>query len=613
MIMAARRSRKSASATDGRLHFIMWVFAACACVIIIRLATLQILDYGLYSLYASDQHDLEAKLLPTRGQIFLRDDADGQLHPLATNRIAWQIYVVPKEMPDPVSVAHALATGLQMPDVDMVAKLTKKPDDPYEAIAKDVDPTLVAALKAQNLPGVGFVQLSARLYPEKGLGGQLIGFVSPDDNGNPVGHYGVEGSLNSILAGTPGTLSAEKDASGHQLIIGQTDLQGAVNGSDVVLTIDRTIQYEACALIQQAVAAHQADQGSILIMDPQTGAIMAMCSSPDFDPSNYGKVSDLSVLNNPVTFGSYEPGSIFKAFTLSAGLDAGKITPNSTYVDKGVVEIDNFKIHDADLQTHGVETMTTVLDQSYNLGTIFVEQQLGPDVFRKYVQAFGFGVKTGVGLTPEAKGDISSLSKKGDIFAATGSFGQGISVTPVQLVAAYGALANGGKLMQPYIVDEIIHPDGTREKTKPQVIGQPITSRTASLITGMLTSVVENGLGKRAAVPGYYVAGKTGTAQVASSNGTGYLKDVTIGSFAGYAPATDPKFVMLVKIDHPRDVQWAESSAAPLFGQMAQFLLSYLQVPPERPITAPPPAPILFTHSSSTSATSTPSSPEPAP
>ena len=328
--------------------------------------------------------------------------------------------------------------------------------------------------------------------------------------------------------------------------------------------------------------------------------MLALCSSPDFDPSNYGKVPDLSVLNNPVTLDAYEPGSVFKAFTMAAGLDANKINPKSTYLDKGVEEIDNFKIKDSDGVAHGVQDMTTVLDESLNLGTIFVQRQLGKDAFRQYVQAFGFGAKTGIGLTPESKGDVSSLAKKGDIWAATGSFGQGITTTAIQLAAAYASLANGGRLLRPYIVDEIIHPDGTREKTKPTVVSQPITARSSRLITGMLVSVVENGHGKKAGVPGYYVAGKTGTAQVASSKG-GYQKDVTIGSFAGYAPASDPKFVMVVRINHPRDVQWAESSAAPLFGQMAKFLLSYFQVPPERPVATPKET-ALFTQTTSTAA-----------
>jgi cell division protein FtsI/penicillin-binding protein 2 len=308
-----------------------------------------------------------------------------------------------------------------------------------------------------------------------------------------------------------------------------------------------------------------------------------MCSAPDFEPTLFNKVEDIKILGNPVVLNAYEPGSVFKAVTMAAGLDAEKIMPKTTYVDTGVEHIDDFDIKNADKKAHGLQTMIQVLDESLNTGTIFVQRQLGKDLFRKYIESFGFGKKTEVGLTPEAKGNIAPLTRKGNVFAATASFGQGITVTPIQLTAAYAAIGNGGRLLHPYIVDEIIHPDGSHEKTKPY--GTQIISRRASrLASGMLVSVVEDGHGKRAKVPGYFVAGKTGTAQVARKDGPGYEKDITIGSFAGYAPANDPKFVMLVKIDHPRDVQWAESSAAPVFGEVAKYLLTYLQVPPERPI-----------------------------
>ncbi|MFA5185526.1 MAG: penicillin-binding protein 2 [Patescibacteria group bacterium] len=577
---------------DKRLNYLRFFFVLAGVAIVLRLGYLQVMEYGLYALLASDQHDLQTKLLPTRGQILVRDKADGSLRPLASNRLSWQVYAVPKEMKDPVSVAHALSETLGLPDVDVVAKLTKRPDDPYERIAQDVDQDKIDALKAKDLPGIGFINVQARFYPEKNLGGQIIGFVGQDDRGMPKGKYGIEGSFDDELAGKVGELVAEKDAGGRRIASGALELKDAVPGSDIVLTIDPAIQYQACLTIKNAVLRFGADNGSILIMNPQSGAIMSMCSSPDFEPAEYGKISDLNVLNNPVTFGTYEPGSVFKAVTMAAGIDAEKITPKTTYVDKGVEEIDDFKIQNSDHLAHGLNSMVDVLDKSLNTGTIFVERQLGRETFRKYILDFGFGKKTGVELTPESKGNVSSLDKKGSIFAATASFGQGITVTPIQLVAAYAAIANGGKLVKPYIVDEIIHPDGRREKTKPLLVSQPISSRASRLVSGMLVSVVENGHGKKAAVPGYWVAGKTGTAQVAKKGGLGYEEDMTIGSFAGYAPANDPKFVMLVKIDNPRDVQWAEASAAPVFGEMAKYLLTYLQVQPERPVNYKPTPPV---------------------
>ncbi len=531
---------------------------------------------------ASDQHDVQTKLIPTRGQILVRDKSDGTLRVLATNRLSWQVYAVPKEMHDAVDTAHQLAQILGLPDVDVVTQITKDLNDPYEKIADDVDQDTVDKLKAAKLEGIGYVKSNARFYPESNMSGQLIGFVGQDANGQPAGKYGIEASYNDLLAGSSGELLAEKDASGRRIAVGLMDMKQATPGADIVLTIDPAIQYQACLTIQNAVRGHVADSGTIVIMQPYTGAVLAMCSFPDFDPAQYGKTRDIAVFNNPATFDPYEPGSIFKAFTLAAGLDAGKIGVNTTYDDKGFEKIDDFTIKNSDGKAHGTKTMTQVLEESLNTGTIFVERLLGREAFRKYLINFGFGRKTNVGLTPEAKGTIASMDKSGEIYAATASFGQGITMTPIQLTAGYAALANGGLLMKPYIVDEIIYADGRREKTKPVEIGRPITQRTSRLISGMLVSVVENGHGKRAGVPGYWVAGKTGTAQVPKKNGLGYESDITIGSFAGYAPASDPKFAMLIEIVHPRDVEWAESSAAPVFGDMAKFLLTYLEVPPER-------------------------------
>lgn len=589
MPIPSNLQRSRSTNIDQRFTALRVVFGLVLFAMIVRLGYLQIVKYGLYSLYASDAHEIARKLQPTRGSVFVRDRTDGALHPLATNRLSWDVYVVPKDIPDADRdrVISAVTSTLQL-DTDEVRQKVYKKEDPYEPLAKDVDDGLVNALKGMNLPGMGYVSRTVRSYPEKSIGGQLIGFVGMDDAGAMVGKYGLESSLQSILAGSPGEMSEETDASGRRLSFGQSEIQEAVNGSDVILTIDRGAQFEACDVIERAVHKHQADSGTLIVMDPKTGAIRAMCSYPDFDPTEYGKVKDIRILNNPAILSAYEPGSVFKAFTMAAGVDAKKVTPETTYTDTGAEKIDKFTIKNSDGKAHGLSTMIQVLDESLNTGTIFVMRALGADVFHRYVQQFGFGERTGIEITPESKGTIASLDKKGEIFPATASFGQGITTTPLQILAGYGALANGGKLMRPFVVDEVVHPDGRREKTKPQVISEPITERASRIVSGMLVSVVEKGHGKRAGVPGYWVAGKTGTAQVVNPATKMYYKDVTIGSFAGFAPVPDPTFVMLVRIDHPRDVQWAESSAAPVFGEMAAYLLNVDRVAPVRPITKTP-------------------------
>ncbi|MBI4363307.1 MAG: hypothetical protein HY545_00455, partial [Candidatus Doudnabacteria bacterium] len=248
----------------------------------------------------------------------------------------------------------------------------------------------------------------------------------------------------------------------------------------------------------------------------------------------------------------------------------------------GEVQVNDFKIKNSDGKANGVQNMSQVLEKSLNTGIVFVEQQLGHDNFKKYVERFGFGKPSDVQLSGEVPGDLNNLNKKSDIFFATAAFGQGITVTPLQLIAAYTAIANEGKMMKPYIVSKVVHPDGSEQEAYPQELGQIIDSKVSATLSAMLVNVVENGHGKRAAVKGYYIAGKTGTAQVAYKDRSGYDPSKNIGTFVGFGPVDDPRFLMLVKVDDPKDVRFAESTAAPAFGSIADFILHYYQIPPSR-------------------------------
>lgn len=436
--------------------------------------------------------------------------------------------------------------------------------------------------KELKIDGIGFSESSFRFYPEKNIGSNILGFVGyvGDDQ---KGRYGLEEFFNQELTGTAGSIKVERDARGKPIIINDREYNKANDGSDLILTIDRSIQFTACQKLNEAVARHGADGGSVIILEPKTGAVLAMCSNPDYDGNNYKDVKDIKIFTNPAIFSQYEPGSIFKVLTMAMALDQEKVTPQTTYEDTGQVIIAKYKIENSDHKSNGVQTMTEVLEKSLNTGAIFAMRSIGPNLFADYVKKFGFGEKTGIELEGESKGDIKNLNKNsvGELYAATASFGQGIAVTPIQMVSAFLALANNGVMMKPYIVKEIVNPDGTKVETQPTVIGRIISEKAATLLGGMMVNVVENGHGKKAGVKGYYVAGKTGTAQVPDKKG-GYQAGAHIGSFAGFAPADDPKFVMLVRIDQPRDVEWAESSAAPLFGELAEYMLNYWQVPKER-------------------------------
>lgn len=565
----------------SRLRLIRLGFLLAALLIIGQLFRVQVLAHGFYTALAEGQHDLFRQLFPERGRIYARDGgSDDQTFLLAANRKLNLLYAEPYHIKDANATAKALAPILAVEEADLLPKLSNH-EEHYHVLAHKLDDDTRAKIEALKIEGLRFNEEDLRFYPEGASGAQVLGFVGESASGKS-GRYGVEGWYDKELTGDQGYLESQKDSVGRLIAVGDHTNKPAKDGSDIVLTIDRTVQYVACQKLEEAVRAHQAERGSLVILDPKTGRIIAMCNAPTFDPNDYGKIDSVDVYNNSAIFNAYEPGSVFKTITMAAALDVGKITPDTTWTDPGEVKIGQFTIRNSDLKAHGLVSMTDILAESLNTGLVEVSQRIGTPTLLKYARDFGFGERTGVSLQSEVPGNIDELTRKGDIWLATASFGQGLTVTLLQLASAYGAIANGGVLMKPYVVDEIRHADGGVETSKPQAIRQVIASRTADLLTGMLVAVVERGHGKRAGVPGYWIGGKTGTAQIPSGNGTGYEVGPTIGTFAGFAPIDDPKFVMAVRIDRPKDVQYAESSAAPLYGDIAKFLLDYYRIPPTR-------------------------------
>lgn len=555
--------------------------------IAVRLVQLQIVGHDAYAQIAANQSMAESTISSDRGEIYAteRDGRGGErLVPLAVNRSSYTIYAEPVHIKDVVAAAQALAPIVGVEESELIKRMSK-PDDPYELLLQRGGPEVKAAVEALDIDGIGITEESFRFYPNNNLSSHILGFVQYRDNGM-VGQYGAEGFLDDMLTGKAGVFRGEINATGNMLGVGDRLIDPAIHGSDVVLTVDWTLQYHTCRQLNNWVSTHGASGGSVIILDPNTGAVLAMCSSPDYNPNVYNEVSSLTQFNNPAIFNTYEPGSIVKPFTIAAALDQKKITPTSTYIDTGEVVIGPHTIRNSDKKANGEQTMTDVLVKSLNTGVIYAQRLIGGDRLKDYFEAFGLGEATGIELNGEAKGTLGRLDEKQDIYYATASFGQGMTATPLQMVAGYAALANGGKLYRPYIVKEVLHTDGTSTPTEPIVIGTPISQKTSALVSGMLVEVVENGHGTKAAVPGYYIAGKTGTAQIPRQDGQGYETGVgsTIGSFVGYGPVNDPRFAMIVRVDRPKDVQFAESSAAPLFGILAKFLLQYYEVPPDRPL-----------------------------
>lgn len=567
--------------THTRIVLLTVLLILAFLILTTRLFYLQVVEAKQYKILAEDQYTLVKKLTPSRGEIKITDKFSPTPYTVASNIEKDLVYAVPQSITDLHYTAEVLSSILDI-DIAVLEEKIGDKEKKYVPLKKNLTETESKKIKEAKLSGVAFDPQITRFYPEKELLSSVLGFVgfSGDEK---KGLYGLERYFEKQLAGQPGSLAQEKDAGGAWIFGAKRDFTPAIDGDNLLLTIDKSIQFKVESVLKKAVEDNQADSGAVVVMNPKTGAIMAMASYPSFDPNEYSKAKNPDVYNNLNTTGNYEPGSVFKAFTMAASIDEGKINPDTTYTDTGSVEIDGYTIKNSDNKAHGVQTMTEVLAESLNTGVIFAKEQIGNSAFLKYIKRFGFGKETGIEI-PETVGNLSNLSGEAKIKVNydTASFGQGISVTPLQLAQGYSALANGGKMMKPYIVQSRITSDGKTIDSKPESAGQVVSSKTASLVSAMLVNVVENGHGKKAKVAGYYVAGKTGTAQVPKKDGKGYETNNNIGSFAGYAPVDDPKFVMVVRINHPRTVQFAESTAAPAFGQIAQFILNYYDVQPTR-------------------------------
>ncbi len=548
-------------------------------LITFRLFALQVIQGSETRELAEDQYSYFKKLQPTRGEIKLVDRFNEETFPVATNIEKYLVFAVPEEIQDVQKTSKSLSEALSLEESEVLEKISDIKRK-YVPLKKQLSDAEVEKIKALELSGIHFDSETTRVYPEKNLLSQTLGFIGFRTD-YKEGLYGLERYFEKELAGQYGSITEEKDSAGAWIFGGKRELVPAVDGANLILSIDKNIQFKAEQVLKKTVEQHQADGGTVIVVDPSSGAILAIANFPDFDPNQYNTVEDPALFSSRAVVGNYEPGSVFKPITMAAALNEGAVDPDTTYVDEGVVEIDGYKIKNSDNEAHGEQTMTKVLEMSLNTGAIFAKEQIGNQKFYDYVKKFGFGKETGIEL-PESVGNLDNLKANIKVNFHTASFGQGISVTPIQLVQAFTAIANQGKMMRPFLVQSKIHPDGSVEKTQAQVVDEVISKETANKLSAMLVNVVESGHGTKAAVPGYFIAGKTGTAQVSKKDVKGYEENINIGSFIGFGPVENPRFLMLVRIDHPRTVRFAESTAAPAFGEIAQFILNYFQVPPTR-------------------------------
>lgn len=623
--MYRHRKKQKASVKQWRLLAFRWFFVLLFGVVVFRLFTLQVVNAEFYTQLASGQHSFYQELFAERGSVYVQEWNSGDTYLAATNAPKAFVYADPRQIEDPAYAAEAIGKILDYEiitsdekleqlldtltldgdgvaigetedvqeeleaiesgptDYEVLLTRLSKSDDPYEPIIRGLSEEKLEQILDLELAGIHYILEKERSYPEENIGGHILGFVGKNSEGEKVGRYGVEGYFDDFLAGQDGYIDSDTDSTGRWIGVGSRVFEPAVHGGDLVLTVDRNIQYYACQALAKGVERFDADGGTVVIIEPSTGAVIAMCSVPDFDPNTYNEVEDISVYNN-IALQSYEPGSVFKPLIMAAGIDQGVVSPNTIYEDTGAEKIDQYTIRNSDLKAYGWQTMTEVLEKSLNTGMIYVMRQMDFASFKKYVEWFGFGSLSGIELGGESAGDISSLEKQHELYYATASYGQGITATPLQLASAYGALANDGVLMEPYIVEEERFSNGDVEETKPTAVRQVISKKTATTVGAMMVSVIENGHGTLAQVPGYYLAGKTGTAQVAAEDGQGYATDHTKATFAGFGPVDDPKFAMVLMLDRPRATPWAADTAAPIWGEIAEYMLQYFEVIPRRSV-----------------------------
>uniref|UniRef100_A0A7C1FXY7 Penicillin-binding protein 2 n=1 Tax=Thermomicrobium roseum TaxID=500 RepID=A0A7C1FXY7_THERO len=512
-----------------------------------------------------------------RGDIL---DARGRV--LATDIPADRVSAIVRQVEDPHRTAQLLAPLIGRSAEDIEAALTQ-PGREWVVLQRQLDPEVSAQIRALELPGIVLDPEPKRAYPMGDFASQVLGFV----NWEYRGAYGLEAAYDSVVGGIPGQLVGERDLAGNVIALGQSSWNPPKDGATLVLTIDSAVQYIAESVLDRTIQEQRAAGGTIIIMDVRTGAILAMANRPSFDPNRFTAVSDPALFVNPSVSATYEPGSTFKVITMALGLDAGVVTPQ-TVVDGGAYRElpDGTRIYNALLQEFGPETMTEVLIHSSNVGAMEVVDRLGPERFYDGVERFGFGQPTGVDLPGEVEGIVNRPGTAGWSLTTfyTNAFGQGIAVTPLQLVTAVSAIANGGVLMRPYIVQEIR--DGQRiQVTQPTPVRRVIREETARTLSEMLAEVMDS-YSTRFRIPGYRIAAKTGTAEIPGPHGYERGEGATIASVIGYGPVENPRFCVLVKIDRPKGSPWGERAAGPAFAEVFRQLLLLYGIPPSQPVNS---------------------------
>lgn len=559
---------------DRRIRLLLAVLLVAFGAALSRAVWLQGVHAAPLARMAQVQHRETVELPASRGTIYDRTGT-----PLAVGERATTVYADPRRVRDPKRAARIAGRTLGVKPAKLIGPLSDRSKG-FVYVARKADPAKAAKLAERGLPGFGFYPEERRVYPQRSVGAQVLGFAGVDNRGLE----GIEASLDRVLAGVAGTQTIVKDPIGRAIEV--VSATPAREGRDVYLTLDHNIQANAEAVLTETVRRWRATAATAVVLDPRTGAILAMASAPTYDANNFPKVvtRDRGRTKNRAVTDTWEPGSTFKVVTIAGVLAEGLMSPQTAFTLPYSIRVADRTIHDAHERPTERMTVAEILSHSSNVGTVTVAKQLNSKRLAKWIDRFGFGQATGVAFPGESPGIVLAEPKWSGSTIGNVPIGQGIAVTGLQMAAAYGAVANRGVWVQPHLVDRVAGDPRTAPKRR-RLLAPAVADTLSRLLVGVVDS--DGGTGGLAAVPGYHVAGKTGTAQKPIPGG--YSSWEYVASFVGYVPATDPRLVILVTVDTPRNAIWGGTVAAPAFQSIAQFALQYLEVPPDAPLSTPTP------------------------
>ncbi len=563
----------------NRIRFILFCFIIFAVILIVRLYYIQIIHGQEYIDKADRQYVSPAHNIFNRGNIYFQNK-DGSLLAAASLMTGYTISINPQKIVEPEDIYNLISEILPI-DIDTFYAKANQKNSVYQKIAEQVSEETMKKIEDLNIIGLNIEKERWRYYPGDSLASRVLGFVAYDGD-ELVGRYGLEKYYEDVLSRknnqTNVNFFAEIFSNIKQTIGDDFKREG-----EIVTSIEPIVQNYLEKEMNEVTAEYNSKLTGGIIIDPMTGEIYAMALSPNFDLNKFGEETDISIFNDPLVEGLYEMGSIIKPLTMAAGLDTGAVTTETKYNDTGSLVMDNYTIYNYDKKARGLVNMQEVLNQSLNLGVSFVVRQMGKDVFADYMRAYGLNEETGIDLPVENHGRLENLNSPRDIEYATASFGQGISLTPIETARALSVLANGGKLVVPHIVKRINYSSGLFNNISyVNEAKQILKKETSEEISRMLVTVVDKALmNGSVSLPNYSVAAKTGTAQIAKPGG-GYYDDRWLHSFFGYFPAYQPRFLIFLYTVEPKGIQYASQTLTIPFIDTVKFLINYYNIPPDR-------------------------------